>query len=384
MFCFNTNILSVLCFIFAIGFSTSVFPQRDTMRTSEKLNSASFYYTKGDSLEYEYKYFEALQYYKASYEINHNLNALRRIMHCLIKRGQYTEAKQYFTLIPLDSITHSDLRLKFNIYSKTSSRDSLLKIGKEILNRYPYDAGILSNLASFYNEQQIPDSALYYIDKFITTDSTNIFVNRQLAFSFYLKKQYKEALKIYNRLLSLEDLNAQTYYYAGVCYAQLDSLNLAFDMLTIANDKEVANPVILSQLGMTCNKLGFKDDGIKYMQDAISLYMPDKTLLFSLYDTISDAYFSRRKYYDCIENLKKCIELNPSYLYTYYKIARTYGLAKNLKNEKKYYTEFLKKAKESNEINKTMNLFINEAERRLRCIKEDDFFKKGIPNEKRL
>lgn len=372
-----------LLFIFVVlFFCLKNYAQQDTLKDNRLSGCSISYFNIGDSLENKYNYQEALKWYTKSYDLDSNLCSVRRIAQCFMKRGEYEQSKHYLNLIPLDSLTHSDLRFKYNLYMKVSEIDSAFILGKEILNKYPYDGDILSSLASNYNKNEMPDSALYLINNYRLNDSTNIFVNRQLAFSYYLKKEYSKALKEYNNLLSLNDASVQTYYYLGLCYAELDSLNQAYDNLYIANEKEKDNPYILSQLGLVSIKVGFKDDGVKYIQDAISLYMPDNNLLFGLYDAISDAYFSRRKYYDCIENLKKCIELNPSYLYTYYKIAQTYGLAKNLKNEKKYYTEFLKRAKEANEISKTMNLFIDEAERRLKYIKEDEFFKNGIPNER--
>lgn len=356
-------------------FSSGIYAQQESL--SNKLLSYSILcYNMGDSLENRYNYKEALEWYKKSYDLNQNLNSVRRIAQCLMKRGQYEQSMCYFNLIPSDSLIHSDFRFKYNLYTKISNVDSLFVLGKEILNKYPYDGDILANLTSMYNKMEMPDSALYYINQYILNDSTNIFVNRQLAFSYFLKKEYLNALNVYNKLQSLHDVNAQTYYYSGLCYAQLDSLNQAYDNLYMANEKEKENPVILSQLGLISVKLGFKEDGIKYIEDAISLYMPDDNLMFNLYDAVSDAYFSRHKYNDCIEGLNRCLQLNSSYFYTYYKIARTYGAMKDRKKEKLYYNKFIKMVESSSEVSETMKYFVDEAKRRLEHIKEDEFFRK--------
>ena len=256
----------------------------------------------------------------------------------------------------------------------------MLLIGKRIVDEYPFDSEIIASLASTYNMQEEPDSALSVTEKYVSNDSTNIFINRQRAFSYYLKKEYEKALTLYQKLLQAQDNSSETYYYAGLCYAQMDSLNQAYDNLVQANHIKEKNPYILSQLGLIGIKLGFKDDGIKYIQEAMTLLQPDTTLMFTLNDAISDAYFSRHKYQESIYYLNQCLDIDPSSLFSIYKIARTYGILKDSKNEKAYYLRFINSVDSmKNEVTETMKRLYKEAQNRLQAIKEEEFFKYGIP-----
>ena len=211
-------------------------------------------------------------------------------------------------------------------------------------------------------------------------DSTNVFINRQRAFSFYLKNEYEKALSLYRKLLFSQDNSGETYYYTGVCYAKIDSLNQAYDNLVKANQKKRENPYILSQLGLIGIKIGFKDEGIKYIQKAITLLQPDTTLMFALNEAVSDAYFSRHKYRESICYLNRCLEIVPSSLFSIYKIARIYGILKDTKKEKLYYQRFVNSVDLSdNGVTEVIKRSYKEAQNRLQAIKEEEFFKYGVP-----
>lgn len=352
--------------------------KNDTIIQSDKLSTQ--YYQKGDSLEKSFDYYGALYWYKQSLENNYRLLYIRKIAQCYMKRGQYELSKHFLNKIPADSLTQMDLRFKYNLHRQTSEKDSMLLIGKRIVDEYPFDSEIIASLASTYNMQEEPDSALSVTEKYVSNDSTNIFINRQRAFSYYLKKEYEKALTLYQKLLQAQDNSSETYYYAGLCYAQMDSLNQAYDNLVQANHIKEKNPYILSQLGLIGIKLGFKDDGIKYIQEAMTLLQPDTTLMFTLNDAISDAYFSRHKYQESIYYLNQCLDIDPSSLFSIYKIARTYGILKDSKNEKAYYLRFINSVDSmKNEVTETMKRLYKEAQNRLQAIKEEEFFKYGIP-----
>ncbi|WP_299171031.1 hypothetical protein [uncultured Bacteroides sp.] len=375
----KTNILFLMTVLLCSHTLAAQSTNNDTdVIQSYKLSAE--YYQKGDSLEKNFDYYGALRWYKKSLETDYRLLYIRKIAQCYMKRGQYGLSKLFLNKIPADSLTQMDLRFKYNLHKQMSERDSMLLVGKRIIDEYPFDSEIIASLASAYNIQEQPDSALSVTEKYVSNDSTNVFINRQRAFSFYLKNEYEKALSLYRKLLFSQDNSGETYYYTGLCYAKIDSLNQAYDNFVKANQKKRENPYILSQLGLIGIKIGFKDEGIKYIQKAITLLQPDTTLMFALNEAVSDAYFSRHKYRESICYLNRCLEIVPSSLFSIYKIARIYGILKDTKKEKLYYQRFVNSVDLlDNGVTEVIKRSYKEAQNRLQAIKEEEFFKYGIP-----
>lgn len=370
--------MNIVCMVICLLIGVDAWSQEDTLANDSTLDLAMQYYAKGDSLEKIFNYREALVWYEKGFEWDKGLPFIRKIAQCYMKRGQYEQSRQVFGQIPADSLTQMDLRFKYNLHRQLSEPDSMLLVGRVIIERYPFDSEIVSSVASRYNLMEMPDSALFFTERYALEDSADIFVNRQRAFSYYQKKEYDKALALYKQLLVQKDNNSYTYYYAGLCCAQLDSLNEAYDHLLKAHELDKENPHVLSQLGIVSINIGFKDEGIKYIEDAIALFQPDDGLMFTLHNAVSDAYFSRHKYRESIRYLNTCLSLNPSSLFSVYKMARTYGILKDVNNEKRYYQRFVKAIEAEQEVTDVMARLADEARARLQAIREEEFFKDGI------
>lgn len=337
---------------------------------------ARMYYQKGDSCEKAFNTYEALGWYRKGGELAGEPFFFRKIAQCYMKRGQYAESKDVFNRIPADSLTHTDRRFKYNLHRQLSEADSMLAVGKGILEQYPFDSEVVAGLAASYNTLEMPDTALYYTEQYRLQDSTNIFVNRQRAFAYYQQEDYPRALQAYRELLSLNDQSDYTYYYTGLCYARCDSLSQAYDHLRKAAElSHEENPYILSQLGIITIELGIANEGAEYVEKAIEGLQPDNQLMYSLYSSLSGAYFKLRKYTESIRCLNECLAYDPLSVYTFYKIAGVYGVLKNTKQEKQYYERFVKAVESKEDASDTLLNLLEEAKTRLQAIREEEFMK---------
>lgn len=353
---------------------TYVFPQQDTISNDHEL--ALLYYHKGDSCEQAFNIYEALDWYTKGRMLVEEPLFLRKIAQCYMKRGQFAESKNVFNMIPKDSLKHFDLRFKYNLHRQLSETDSMLIVGKDILEKYPFDSDVVSGIAASYNTLEYPDTALYYTQQYRLKDSTNIFVNRQHAFAYYQKKDYPQALKYYLELLDLKDVSEYTYYYTGLCYARCDSLGMAYrHLLNASKLSSTENPYILAQLGIVTIELGVVSEGLDYVKKAIVGFQPDSMLMYSLYRSLSGAYFKQTKYNDCISCLKECLAYNPNSIYTFYRIANVYGVLNNTKQEKLYYERFVKEMESKEDASNVLLNLLEEAKERLQAIREDEFMK---------
>lgn len=334
---------------------------------------------KGDSYDKQFDTYHAFLCYDAALQLDSASYIVRKVSQIQYKRGYYRACIQTLEKLDSDSVTHQDMKLKYNCFSNLNIADSALYWGKTIAETYPYDSDIIVKLAHHYNTVEQPDSALYYTQHYKEKDSTNIFVNRQQAFAFYQKGEYPEALNEYRKLLLMNDKTASAYYYTGLCYAKCDSLKLAYDnLLESAKLHHFNHPHVLSQLGLVCIELGITQDGIEYIQSAISLLQPDDNLMFTLKNSVATGYFKRCKYAECAQCLKECMEHNDSSVYTLYRLAQVYGLMKNTSLENRYYQEFIKKAEEKEDVHESLKDIIESARKRVKDIKEENFFKGQI------
>lgn len=334
---------------------------------------------KGDDYDRKYDTYNAFLCYDAALQLDSSSHIVRKVAMSQYKRGYYHACAQILGKLNRDSINHQDMRLKYNCFSNLEIVDSALYWGKTIAEKYPYDSDIIVKLAHHYNSVEQPDSALYYTQNYREKDSTNIFVNRQQAFAFYQKGKYSEAQNEYRKLLSLNDKTASVYYYMGLCYAKCDSMGLAYDnLLEAAKLYQFNQPHILSQLGIVCIDLGMSEEGIVYIQKAISLLQPKDNLMFTLTNSIANGYFKKHKYAECVKYLKESMKYNEGSIYTLYRLAQVYGLMGNTAQENRYYQEFIKKAESKEKVRESLKNLIEYAKDRVRNIKEENFFKGQI------
>lgn len=341
----------------------------DTLSLKELLN-------KGEEYEKQYDTYHALLCYEAALSLDSTLNSVRKVAQCQYKRGLYRGCIRTLAVLDEDSVSHQDMKLRYNCYSNLDSKDSAVYWGNAIAEKYPYDSEVIARMASFYNTAELPDSALRYTQRYKERDSTNVFVNRQQAFAYYQKGAYADALDEYRQLLSMKDDASSVYYYAGLCYAKCDSVAQAYDLLLkAARLQEFSNPHVVSQLGVVCIDYGLPDEGIGYIQKAISLFKPNAQLMFTLTNTLASAYFKKYKYAECVQYLKEALEYNDASVYTLYKLAQVYGVMENTAQEKIYYRRFVEKAEKKEEVRVSLNRLIESAKERIKEIQEEEFFK---------
>lgn len=332
---------------------------------------------KGDSCELLSDTYHALQYYQEALALLPLPPAIRKTAQCQYNRGHYEDCLRTLDLLRKDSIGHQDMKLQYNCYINLNHKDSILSLGNDILEKYPYDSKVTETLAQYYNTSELPDSALHYTQKYKQKDSTNIFVNRQQAFAFYQKQEYARALEEYRQLVALNDSSTSTIYYSGLCYAQCDSLLPAYKCLLKAAERHKFNhPNILSQLGIVCVEIGIPS-GVEYLQKAIELIKPEDKLLFNLTNTLAEGYLKIRKYDECVKCLKECQTYDSSTPNTVFRLAQAYGLMGNTKMEKQAYQQFIRMAEQEKDSGSSWNTLIEDAKRRIRMIQEEEFFQDG-------
>ena len=159
---------------------------------------------QGDSCMNEHDSYHAITYYQQYInEHPHDLNVLRKLASCYRLRGDNKKCISCMDSIPNDSLNHEDLRMMFYSYLNLGDKKKVELYGMTIYGKYPYDGEVFATLLQQWNNHGEPESvsafALSYVEK---RDSTNILINKELAYSLYLQLRYEQAIPRYKKLIA--------------------------------------------------------------------------------------------------------------------------------------------------------------------------------------
>ncbi len=337
---------------------------------------------------------EAWANYKQVIEINpENKYAWIQLITLLSQMERYRTALEYSQQLLEKDSTNVTLRLLAQCHEGLGDTESAQHCYEKIIERDPHDYLSVARLANIYIQQEDTDRAIECTEEYSLRDTLNIHVNRQNALAYCLSKEYETAAIRYQKLLSQEDSTFHTCYYAGVSFYVEQKFYDAHDVLEKALDYQQGNVNVLYYLGKSCAKTSWKEDGIKYMQQAIELSIPKDATMIRLYHGLADCYNMARKFPEYIDALKQQYAYDPDNHRLLYHIGTAYQMyLKDIPNATRYLERFLKTKDLPNRsyesqpdpeegVTMTIENFYNAAERRLKDLKKEQFFKEGIPEK---
>lgn len=180
---------------------------------------------QGDSCLSRYDVFHATQYYQKYLEANpSHLEARRKLASCYRKVGNYTACISCLDKIPSDSINHEDMRMFYYAYLNQNNNDKVSLWGERIAFLFPYDSEIIASLATHYNGANQPGRAEEVAKNYISQyDSTNLYVNKEYAYSLFMQFKYDEAIPLYEKLIAQGFDNFESNFILGLCYEDIQS-----------------------------------------------------------------------------------------------------------------------------------------------------------------
>ncbi len=314
---------------------------------------------KGDSCMNEHDSFHAIGYYQQYLnEQPKDLEVLRKLASCYRLRGDNKKCIACMDSIPNDSLTHEDLRMKFYSYLNLGDKGKVNLYGMKIFGDYPYDSEVFATLLSQWNNQGKPEDvsafALSYVEK---RDSTNILINKELAYSLYLQLRYDQAIPRYKKLIADGFDNFESNFVIGLCYYNLDKFHEAYTYLKKAADMKKDNPNMnsLFYLGMACKKISeqTKDiveketmarHAIINLEQSIAVAYPRSRGLF-VNQQLAELYYYKFEYDKAAHAFAQCIEYDDEDdPHNYYNAAQMCIGAKMKPQAKLYLQMFLAKA----------------------------------------
>ena len=339
-------------------------------------DSLQIYVQAGDSCMQQYNTFEALKCYQRAYSIAETQDSVRfsmegidvmddefrqyvpedkiprdvrmKLADCYYKRGNYRQTAELLKNMPEDSLSHDAFRQLAYSYQKQGDNDSFIYWAGQLVNRFPMDGEVVAALMLAYAKANQPQRGIICGMKYCQRDSTNILVNRALADAWFMNRDFTAAGKLYDRLLEQGDSTFNSFYSAGMCCSQLDSLERAYKYLQLAFlISGMQHAGCAYRLGVVCVDTKRYPEGLNYLNLAKELLRPDSTIMKAITLSQGEGYYLSQHYPEAVEAWKEHLTYNPTSVATYFNIANAYAyILKDDEQARTYYQQFLDHAAE--------------------------------------
>ena len=348
-------------------------------RSMNRSNQAILCYQKALELQPENKFCRQ-QHIRSLFAVE-NYEGARDAAHAWLDKDSISASgykflgKAYLGL----AIENPELMLNaFLAYNEAYRRDSL-------------DGNTVAQIASIFNDNEQWTDAVEVTEKYRLTDSVNIDVNRQNAMAYCKMKDYATAVERYEELKASGDRSFTTLYYMGMSQYGMKWYDKARKNLLAAHKLRPSTSAEVNLLYYIAKASSYdpftQEDGVSYMKEAIELTVPADSVVTRLYEGLVECY--ERWYYadpyEKIEVMKKTYALNKKYT-LFFRIAEEYYKQEDYANAIHYYEKYMSMVpkekqmafdEEGNPLDGWSSLY-QLAERKIKHIKEEKFFREGV------
>ena len=288
-------------------------------------DSLSALIAMGDSCMADYNTYAAMDYYQRAYRQNATAEVRQKLANCFFTRCDYRQCVGLLSGLSVNELSHDALRQLFFSYSSLKDERELMHWGPQLLQHYPMDAEVLARLCNVLCDHDKTAEAVAIAYRYYQCDSTNLLVNRTLANSLYLNRQYQSAIDQYQRLMAVGDTTFLGLYSVGMAYEYIGNKQQSYDYLSLAAQRNPKSPGCCYRLGAVCVDMKRYDEGLNFLYKATFLLEPDKTVMKIIADYKGKAYYAQSNYHQAIEAWKQAREYDGESLAFIYNIANSYA-----------------------------------------------------------
>ena len=248
------------------------------------------------------------------------------------------------------------------------------------------DQQTVALVASIFNNNSQFQDAIDVTETYRSTDTTGMDVNRQNAKAYCMLREYKTAVKRYESLKASGDRSFTTYYYLGISHYGDNWYYGAYENLKEAHRLSPNDINVLYYYGLAASYTSWKKEGAELLAKAVKLAVPTDSLMLKLYDASAGCYARAGLPEESIDMLHHLHRLTNNYV-VYFRIAQQYDAMKNYKQAAVYYEKYMAAVPENKRMVRKEDGSVAEdamtnyqwVERRIREIREEQFFKEGFP-----
>lgn len=332
---------------------------------------AADYYRKAVSLRPNNKFFR-LQYIRSLLNAE-NFKEARDACHGWLEQDTVSATGYKYLGQAYEGM--QDIPNAFFSYNVAYRRDSL-------------DAQTVARIANIFNNNRQFTDAIDVTECYRLSDTTSVDVNRQNAKAYCMLKDYKKAIERYESLKRMGDRSFLTFYYLGISYYGDNWFYGSYDNLKEAYAKNSTDINVLYYYAKSCSRTSWKKEGGEFMEKAVEIATPGDSILERLYKGLAECYGYAGESYKKIEVMNRLYKLNKDYK-LFYSIARAYDSNKDYENAIHFYEKFMSLTPknqrfpydEEGKIIESATTMYQIAEKRVKKIREEDFFRNGAPDD---
>ena len=168
----------------------------------EKTDTADWkiMYAQGEICFQKRQFLKALESYQRALQLHFSDTLVHAVANCYYQRGYYQKSIRLYR----DSLNHDTSEQKLDLlakcYDKLELPDSALmyrrQMAEQNIENQPNVLSLVQNCLTL----EIPDTALYYLEKYTEIDSTDLAINRLKAHVYYESEQYQKAIDLYQKI----------------------------------------------------------------------------------------------------------------------------------------------------------------------------------------
>lgn len=253
--------------------------------------------------------------------------------------------------------------------------DSLFATGNytKAINAYASLGTVPAGLqiARAYNAIGNIDKAIAQYQAVLELDSEQQFARFELGKLLLKQKQFDDARKTFQLLVSIAGDNPEYHYYLGEAHRNLDQPSSSLVSYKNAIEKDSTHLRSLFQLGKYFTIKGEKNQALDYIEQGLRFYENDVALV----NLKALAYYNDARFSDAIPWLEKVLALGEQKEYVYEKLAHSYYKEWEFEKAKAAYGELLK----FNDTNSDYYYALAETYRKNKQVDSAELFvKKGM------
>lgn len=226
--------------------------------------------------------------------------------------------------------------------------DSALWYYRRSLAYKPMNEAVLSKAVNVLLSADQYDEAVAITDPFLAEDPDNTTIAPLKGLALYLKGNYKEAVKVFQRQEEIGNDTYPIHYYLGQSFWHENVTYRAEQELLAAwqiDSSDVNLAYSIAAVKAEALRL-FEDDVKVWLDKAMDMLQPDPVMMSRIHQQYGVGYFRRQDSWDqAIEHYKEAYRYNPKNISALSTIGYCYEYNKDYKNALEWYEKYMKVAR---------------------------------------
>lgn len=226
--------------------------------------------------------------------------------------------------------------------------DSALWYYRRSLAYKPMNEAVLSKAVNVLLSADQYDEAVAITEPFLAEDPDNTTIAPLKGLALYLKGNYKEAVKVFQRQEEIGNDTYPIHYYLGQSFWHENVTYRAEQELLAAwqiDSSDVNLAYSIAAVKAEALRL-FEDDVKVWLDKAMDMLQPDPVMMSRIHQQYGVGYFRRQDSWDqAIEHYKEAYRYNPKNISALSTIGYCYEYNKDYKNALEWYEKYMKVAR---------------------------------------